>query len=166
MMQTPLNHTDLQAFIDTHHLAAVILPMAVHTATVDDAAAALGVDADLIIKSLVFMADSTPILVVNNGQARVDRKKLADCLGINRKRVKFATAGQALETTGYVVGSMPPFGHRKPLKTLVDTATTGLDTVYGGGGGIDAMMRLSPSELIRVSRAEVVDISERTPTTG
>ena len=94
-MQTPLNRTDLQAFIDTHHLSAVILPMAVHTATVDDAASALGVTADMIIKSLVFMADSTPILVVNNGQARVDRKKLADYLGMSRKRVKFATARQA-----------------------------------------------------------------------
>jgi Cys-tRNA(Pro) deacylase len=165
-MPTPLNRTDLQAFIDTHHLAAVILPMAVHTATVDDAAAALGVDANLIIKSLVFMADSTPILVVNNGLARVDRKKLADCLGMSRKRVKFATVRQALETTGYVVGSMPPFGHRQPLRTLVDTATAGLETVYGGGGGIDAMMRLSPSELLRVTHAEVVDISERTPATG
>ena len=165
-MPTPLNRTDLQAFIDTHHLAAVILPMAVHTATVDDAAAALGVDANLIIKSLVFMADSTPILVVNNGLARVDRKKLADCLGMTRKRVKFATVRQALETTGYVVGSMPPFGHRQPLRTLVDTATAGLETVYGGGGGIDAMMRLSPSELLRVTHAEVVDISERTPATG
>ena len=166
MMQTPLNRTDLQVFIDTHHLTAVILPMAVHTATVDDAAAALGVDADLIIKSLVFMADSTPIMVVNNGQTRVDRKKLADCLGMSRKRVKFATVRQALETTGYVVGSMPPFGHRKPLRTLVDTATAGLETVYGGGGGIDAMMRLSPSELLRVTRAEVVDISERTSASG
>ena len=165
-MPTPLNRTDLQAFIDTHHLAAVILPMAEHTATVDDAAAALGVDANLIIKSLVFMADSTPILVVNNGLARVDRKKLADCLGMSRKRVKFATVRQALETTGYVVGSMPPFGHRQPLRTLVDTATAGLETVYGGGGGIDAMMRLSPSELLRVTHAEVVDISERTPATG
>ena len=165
-MQTPLNRTDLQVFIDTHRLTAVILPMAVHTATVDDAAAALGVDADLIIKSLVFMADSTPIMVVNNGQARVDRKKLADCLGMSRKRVKFATVRQALETTGYVVGSMPPFGHRKPLRTLVDTATAGLETVYGGGGGIDAMMRLSPSELLRVTRAEVVDISERTSASG
>jgi Cys-tRNA(Pro) deacylase len=166
MMPTPLNRTDLQAFIDTHQLAAVILPMAEHTATVDDAAAALGVDANLIIKSLVFMADNTPILVVNNGLARVDRKKLADCLGMSRKRVKFATVRQALETTGYVVGSMPPFGHRQPLRTLVDTATAGLETVYGGGGGIDAMMRLSPSELLRVTHAEVADISERTPATG
>ena len=159
-MTTPMNSKSLQAFIDTHRLAAVILPMDAHTATVGDAARALGVDADMIIKSLVFMAGKQPILVINNGLARVDRKKLAKYLGMNRKRVKFASAEQALAVTGYVVGSMPPFGHRQELKTLVDLATAGLDTVYGGGGGLDAMMRLSASELLKVTHAEVVDISE------
>lgn len=155
-----MNSTDLQTFIDTCHIGATILPMAVHTATVGDAARALGVEPDRVIKSLVFLSGDQPILVINNGLARVDRRKLAAYLGMNRKRVKFATPEQALQITGYVVGSMPPFGHRHPLTTLVDAATAGLDTVYGGGGGIDAMMRLSSSELLRVTRAEVTDISE------
>ena len=159
-MKTPLSSKHLQAFIDTHRLAAVILPMDAHTATVGDAARALGVDADRIIKSLVFMAGEQPILVINNGLARVDRKKLAAYLGMNRKRVKFARAEQALAVTGYRVGSMPPFGHREDLRTLVDAATAELDTLYGGGGDIDAMMQLSSSELLKVTHAEVADISE------
>ncbi|WP_372678977.1 aminoacyl-tRNA deacylase [Desulfosarcina sp.] len=159
-MTTPMNSKHLQAFIDAHRLAAVILPMDAHTATVSDAARALGVSADLIIKSLVFMAGEQPILVINNGQARVDRKKLAVYLGMNRKRIKLARAEQALSVTGYMVGSMPPFGHREDLRTLVDTATVGLGTVYGGGGDIDAMMRLSSSELLQAAHAEVADISE------
>ncbi len=159
-MPTPLTHTDLKTFIDTHHLGAVIMPMAVHTATVGEAAAALGVDAGLIIKSLVFMAGDQPILVVNNGLARVDRKKLAAYLNMNRKRIKFARAEQVLEISGYVVGSMPPFGHREKLRTIVDAATAEYDVVFGGGGGIDAMMRLSPAELLRITNAEVADISE------
>lgn len=159
-MTTQLNSKDLQVFIDTHRLAAVILPMEAHTATVSDAARALGVDAELIIKSLVFMAGDQPILVINNGPARVDRKKLAAYLGMSRKRVKFARAEQAQAITGYVVGSMPPFGHRQTLRTLVDAASAELSTAYGGGGGIDAMMRLSSSELLRVTHAEVADISE------
>ncbi len=159
-MPTPLTHTDLKTFIDTHHLGAVIMPMAVHTATVGEASAALGVDAGLIIKSLVFMAGDQPILVVNNGLARVDRKKLAAYLNMNRKRIKFARAEQVLEISGYVVGSMPPFGHREKLRTIVDAATAEYDVVFGGGGGIDAMMRLSPAELLRITNAEVADISE------
>ena len=161
-MTTPLGRSDLQTYIETHRLDAAIMPMAMHTATVADAAAALGVDSSRILKSLVFMADDQALLVINNDTARVDRKKLAAYLGMNRKRVKFATAAQALATTGYVVGSMPPFGHRQPLRTLVDAAAAQLEEAYGGGGDVDAMMRLSMGELLAVTQAEVADVSEST----
>jgi prolyl-tRNA editing enzyme YbaK/EbsC (Cys-tRNA(Pro) deacylase) len=90
----------------------------------------------------------------------VDRKKLATVLGVGRKRVKFASAEQALAITGFVVGSMPPFGHRQMLRTLVAPAITRLDLIYGGGGDIDAMMRLTPSDLMRVTGAEMTNVSE------
>lgn len=159
-MSTPLDSTSLQTFIDEHGLDATILPMTMPTATVTDAASALNVAAENIIKSLLFMAEDQPILVINNGTARVDRKKLAAYLGMNRKRVKFASAEEALAASGFVVGSMPPFGHRRPLKTLIDVAAADQKTVYGGGGCIDAMMRVSTAELIRTACAEIVDLSE------
>jgi len=159
-MTTTLGREHLQAFIDNHGLNAIILPMAVSAATVVDAAGALGVEPSAIIKSLVFLAEDRPFLVVNSGTARVDRKKLADYLGMNRRRVKFATAEQALEVTGYVVGSMPPFGHREPLRTLVDRAVAQREEIYGGGGDIDALVRLSSEELITVAQAEIAEVSE------
>ncbi|MCP4693874.1 MAG: YbaK/EbsC family protein [Desulfobacterales bacterium] len=154
-----MNGKDLQRFIDAQGVAAVILPMDEHTPTVPDAARALGVETDQIIKSLVFVINDEPLLVINSGLARVDRRKLAARLEVGRKRVKFATPERALAITGYVVGSMPPFGHREKLRTFVDPAATRMEVIFGGGGDIDAMMRLTPSELIRVTEAEVLDIS-------
>ncbi len=159
-MPDALTLDDLQRFIDANAIAATIMPLAAHTATVEDAARALEVTTAQIIKSLVFLVDGDPLLVINNGTARVDRKKLAAHLGVGRKRVKFASAEQALTLTGYVVGSMPPFGHRHPMKTLVDPAVTRLDTVYGGGGALDAMLRLTAAELLRITGAVVVAIAE------
>ena len=159
-MPDPLTIDDLQQFIDTNVITATIMPLATHTTTVSDAARALAVDTAQIIKSLLFLVNGDPLLVINNGTARVDRRKLAAYLGVGRKRVKFASAEQALAITGYVVGSMPPFGHRQPLKTLVDPAVTRLDTVYGGGGALDAMLRLTVAELLRVTGAEVVAVAE------
>ena len=150
----------LQRFIDENQVRAEIIPLEEHTLTVGDAARALGVDTDQIIKSLVFHVGGDPLLVINNGLARVDRRKLAVHLGIGRKKVKFASPDNAFALTGYVVGSMPPFGHRQPLRTLVDTAVMQLDLVYGGGGDVNAMMRLSPRELLRVSDGEIVALSE------
>lgn len=159
-MPESLTRDDLQQFIETNQIAATILPMKGHTPTVSDAARELRVATDQIIKSLVFLSDGKPLLVINNGLARVDRKKLAGILGVGRKKVKFANADQALEITGFVVGSMPPFGHLQKLPTLVDPSVVALDEVYGGGGNIDAMMRLTPGELLRVTGAEVQELSE------
>ena len=155
-----MNSDDLQQFIDRHHIQATILPMKAHTPTVSDAARELDVENDQIIKSLVFHVDGEPLLVINNGLARVDRKKLAAYLGVGRKKIKFADPDRVLEFTGYIVGSMPPFGHRTRLRTLVDSAVFQLDVIYGGGGDINAMMRLTPGVLQEVSDAEVTPLSE------
>src|SRR5215510_9914188 len=117
---SPLTRIDLQQFLDQHRIVASILPMQEHTPTVPEAARVLGVEANQIIKSLVFISKDKPLLVINNGLARVDRGKIAAHLEVGKKQVKFATAEQALALTGYIVGSMPPFGHRQKLPTLID----------------------------------------------
>jgi Cys-tRNA(Pro) deacylase len=155
-----MNSADLQYFIDSHHVQATILLMDQHTPTVPEAAKALGVEAWQIIKSLVFLVKDEPVLVINNGQARIDPRKLADYLAVGRGRIKFAAPDQALEITGYVVGSMPPFGHKQKLRTVIDTSIGSLETIYGGGGDINAMMRLTAAELLRVTSAEAARISE------
>jgi prolyl-tRNA editing enzyme YbaK/EbsC (Cys-tRNA(Pro) deacylase) len=150
---------DLKRFIDTQGIEATILVMAQHTPTVADAAKALNVDTNQIIKSLVFLIKGEPLLVINNGVQRIDRRKLATHLQVGRGQVKFASADQALEITGYVVGSMPPFGHKRKIKTVVDDAVGKIDVVYGGGGDINAMMRMTSSQLLTVTAAQVASIS-------
>ncbi len=136
------------------------MSMKQHTPTVPEAAKALGVQAWQIIKSLVFLIKDEPVLVINSGEARIDRRKLADYLAVGRGRIKFAAPDQALAITGYVVGSMPPFGHKQKLRTVIDLSVRSLETVYGGGGDINAMMRLTATELLRVTSAESAQISE------
>lgn len=152
---------DLQRFIDTHGINAIILPMGEKTPTVMDAARVLGVETHRIIKSLIFIANDHPILAINNGTSRVDRRKIADHLKISRNRVKMASPEKALSISGFVVGSMPPFGHRKVLRTLVDKAVSSMNTIFAGGGGIDTMMQIETRELLMVTHAQLVDISER-----
>lgn len=155
-----LTSTDLQRFIEAQRIEATILFLDEHTPTVPDAARALNVEPDQIIKTLVFRVRQEPCLVINNGTARVDRSKLAARLGVGKKQVKFASAGEALDITGYIVGSMPPFGHRQKLATFIDPDVMGFEWIYGGGGDINAMLRLSPAELLRVTAAELLPVSE------
>ena len=155
-----MDSENLQQFIDCHNIAADIIRLEEHTLTVEDAARALDVETGQIIKSLVFQVHGDPILVINNGLARVDRKKLAAYLGVGRKKVKFADHDQVLDMTGFIVGSMPPFGHKKQLQTLMDPAVIRQKTVYGGGGDINAMMKIDMDVLLKATRAEVTELSE------
>lgn len=155
-----MDSENLQQFIDRYNIAADIISLEEHTLTVGDAARALHVKTDQIIKSLVFQINGDPLLVINNGLARVDRKKLAAYLGVGRKKVKFADPDQVLELTGFIVGSMPPFGHKNRLRTLIDPAVTRMETVYGGGGDINTMMKIAIDVLLEATQAEVTELSE------
>ncbi|MDF1555827.1 MAG: YbaK/EbsC family protein, partial [Deferrisomatales bacterium] len=146
-----MTHRDLQQFLDIHGVEATILTLDEHTETVSAAARVLGVETDQIIKSLVFTVADTPLLVINNGLARIDRRKLAVALGVGRRQVKFAELDRVLVLTGYEVGSMPPFGHREKLRTLIDPAVLERDEIFGGGGSRNAMLRLTATELVRMT---------------
>jgi Cys-tRNA(Pro) deacylase len=154
-----LSSQNLQKFIDQNQISAEILPMEEDTPTVPDAARALGVEEDQIIKSLVFLVDGQPTLVIANGTHKVDNRLVARHYGVGRKRAKMARPEQALEITGYVVGAMPPFGHQTRLRTIADPGVVAHQEIFGGGGEIDAMLRMRPEELLRVTRAEVVSVT-------
>jgi Cys-tRNA(Pro) deacylase len=160
-----LTSQDLQHFINQRQIAAEILPMSEDTPTVPDAARALGVKEEQIIKSLVFLVakypagDGQPVLVIANGTGKVDDRLVAHHFGVGRKRAKMARPEQALEITGYAVGAMPPFGHKIRLPTLVDPGVVAQKEIFGGGGEINAMLRLTPDELLRVTEAQIVSVS-------
>lgn len=154
--------TDLQLFIDQHQIEAVILHLTEDTPTVPDAARVLGVEAEQIIKSLVFLVNKAPILVIANGTRKVDSRKLAAHFGLGNKRVKLASAEQALAITGYIVGSMPPFGHVTPLPTVIDPQVTRLPLIYGGGGDIHTMLKLTPAQLLEATQGKCLSVIEET----
>ncbi|MCB8976231.1 MAG: hypothetical protein H6657_02250 [Ardenticatenaceae bacterium] len=146
-----LNAVNLQKFIDEQGITAHILHLDVDTPTVADAAVSLNVAPKQIIKSVLFVADGQPVMVIASGLVRLDRKALADFLGVSRRRVKIASAEQVLAHTGYVAGSVPPFGYKQPIETVVETAVLQLTgPIYGGGGDIHALMQLTVAELQRV----------------
>jgi prolyl-tRNA editing enzyme YbaK/EbsC (Cys-tRNA(Pro) deacylase) len=160
-----LTDKDLQIWLTQRAIPAKLVYPGVPTPTVLDAANALGVKVAQIIKSLVFLCDGVPHLVIAAGEARISYKKFADTLGMSRRKVKMASPEQALEISGFEVGAMPPFGHKEVLKTLVDSDSIKGDyaVYYGGGGTKDALLELTLAILLEVTGATVVSLTE-TPT--
>ena len=153
-----LDSTHLAQYIQIHHLHAEILYFEVQTPTVAVAAEAAGVEPEQIVKSVLFMAEGEPVLVLATGTVRIAWKKLADYLGISRKKLKMANATQVLEITGYVVGSVAPIGQRHKLRTIVEATIPTLPLVLAGGGELNALLKLETAELLRVVQGEVVPL--------
>ncbi len=154
-----MNSSNLAAFITAHGIAAEIVHLQDDTPTVESAARALGVQPDQIVKSILLLADESPVLVIASGTARIDLKWVAEYLGLARKRLKMADAPTMLEIAGYAIGTMPPFGHKAKLRTLIDRRVFEQAEVFGGGGEIDALLRLTPAEIARVTGGEQVDVA-------
>lgn len=158
MNENPLTPADLAAYIQASSIAAELVPMNVETPTVPAAAAALGVSAGQIIKSLLFIVREEPVLVIAAGDANVDRRVLAERYGVGKKQVKLADAETVLAVIGYPVGGVPPFGHRSRVPCLLDPAIRGWDVIYGGGGDDRTLLRVTPDELARVTGGEWVKL--------
>ncbi|MEM7031590.1 MAG: YbaK/EbsC family protein [Chloroflexota bacterium] len=152
--------TDMQSYIDSQGIQAEMLLLDEDTPTVPEAARVLGVAPEQIVKSLVFLVNKAPILIIANGTHRVDRRKVAKHFSVGVKKVKFASAEQALDITGYIVGSMPPFGHKTTLDTYIDPQIMTWPTIFGGGGEIHAMIKLTPAELQKFSQGHLLPVLE------
>jgi prolyl-tRNA editing enzyme YbaK/EbsC (Cys-tRNA(Pro) deacylase) len=166
----PLNSSDLQSFMTAHGIAGEILHLSVPTPTVETAARAMGVQPEQIVKSILFLVESldgaglrpaqtAPVLTIACGMGYVDRRAIAAHYGVGRKRVRLALPEEVLAISGYAVGAMPPFGHRQPLRTLLDRRVLDQPVVYAGGGDENAMLRLNSQDIALVTGATVLDLS-------
>jgi prolyl-tRNA editing enzyme YbaK/EbsC (Cys-tRNA(Pro) deacylase) len=161
-----LHSSDLQAFMTSRCITGEILHLGVPTPTVETAARALGVHPEQIVKSILFLvgtgigsAQPEPVLAIACGMGYVDQRAIAAHYGVGRKRVRLALLEEVLAISGYAVGAMPPFGHRQPLRTLLDRRVLDQPVVYAGGGDENAMLRLNPQDIALVTGATVLDLS-------
>lgn len=144
---------DLEAYLQSHGVEARILSLDDPTPTVTSAAAALGVEPEQIVKSLLFFINETPILAIANGLRDIDRRALAGYFNVGRKRVKLAGAQDVLNVSGYPVGAVPPVGWKISVQAFIDPGVLRHALVYAGGGDLHALVELSPGDILRLSRA-------------
>jgi prolyl-tRNA editing enzyme YbaK/EbsC (Cys-tRNA(Pro) deacylase) len=154
-----LGTDDLRAFIQAHSIRAQIVYPQFATPTVPAAAAAMGVEPEAIIKSVLFVVNDEPLLVISNGERRIAQGAIARRLGVGKKQVKIATPEQVLAWTGYPAGGVPPFGHPTRLRTWVDPAVLERETVYGGGGAESTLMCVHTADLLG-PHAEAVSVCD------
>ncbi|HEX9855887.1 MAG TPA: YbaK/EbsC family protein [Acidimicrobiia bacterium] len=128
------------------------------TKTAADAAAAIGCDVAAIVKSLVFMADEQPVLVLMPGDLRVDTAKLAERTGSSH--IRRAGLEEVRDATGYVAGGTPPIGHATAMPIYADPHLKRFSQVWAAAGTPTSVFPIALDTLISVTAAEWADLAE------
>ncbi|MFC2046015.1 YbaK/EbsC family protein [Chloroflexota bacterium] len=130
------------------------------TSTAEAAARAVSAPQGSIVKSLIFLSDDRPMLVLVAGDQRADLKRLRTTLGLSKRRLRIAQPTQVLELTGFEVGGVPPLGHKEPMRTLVDGTLARFETVWAAAGSAHAVFPIAFEQLVTVTGGEVMDLAE------
>lgn len=161
-MQTQiLTPDDLQAFMDVNEVPGEIVFLDVPTPTVEAAAQAVGSSPAQIVKSVLFTIPESQVLAITSGTRLIEQRAIAAYFGVGRKRVKLASPEIVLAVSGYTVGTVPPFGHKAPIQSLIDLQVLEMAEVYAGGGANNALVRLHPKNILQITQADVLDLHKR-----
>jgi Cys-tRNA(Pro)/Cys-tRNA(Cys) deacylase len=128
------------------------------TPTAEAAAEAAGCGLGQIVKSLVFASGGRFLVAMIPGDRRADRRKVALAAGTKRARV--ASAEEVEDATGFAPGAVAPFPLPGVERLLIDQRLLTQPLVWTGAGSERHLAAISPSDLVRLTRAETGDLVE------
>lgn len=127
-----------------YNLDRNIMEFSVSSATVSDAAKAIGCNEEEIAKTLSFTVDDMPILIVAAGNARIDNRKFKDEFLQKAKMIPFDDVERLI---GHAVGGVCPFGINDGVLVYLDVTLKRFDTVYPACGSSNSAVKLTLKEL-------------------
>lgn len=125
-------------------MADRIVEFEASSATVELAAALIGCEPKRIAKTLSFMADGTPILIVAAGDARVDNAKYKAQFGV---KARMLTPEEAETLVGHAVGGVCPFAINEGVTVYLDESLKRFETVFPACGSSNSVIELTVPEL-------------------
>lgn len=141
---------------NTAELGLTVVEHSASTHTAQEAADAVGAPVAAIVKSLLFLAEDSPVLILASGPNRVDSEAVGERLGLALSK---ADADTVKSVTGFSIGGVPPFGHPQPLMTVMDEDFFALEELWAAAGSSLAVFAISPARLQELSDARVLRIT-------
>jgi len=150
-----MSHESVRLWLAEHAPDLPIVAVEESTATVAEAARALGVEPGRIAKTLAVRAGGEIFLLVARGDSRLDNAKAKAAFG---GRPRMLGPQETLEATGHPVGGVCPFGLAQPLAVYCDVSLRPYDEVFPAAGSLTTSVRVAPERLAALVSAEWVDV--------
>jgi prolyl-tRNA editing enzyme YbaK/EbsC (Cys-tRNA(Pro) deacylase) len=154
----PMTPADVQPVLEAFDPNIKILFFETSTATSELAAQAIGCQVSQIAKSICFMVEESPVVVITRGDQQVDDRKVAALFNVGRKKVKMAKADECISIFGYVPGSVPPVAHRTPVKIFLDETLKRHTNVYPAAGSASACFGITLEGLQKLTGGTFADV--------
>jgi Cys-tRNA(Pro) deacylase len=162
---TDLSHPAIQRVIEVAARKGVALDIRAFgssTYTAEETAATVDAEVGQIVKSLVFVAPRpegrlSAIICLVSGRNQVDLSLLAAVAG--EVSIRQATVRQARELTGFSVGGIPPFGHGREVRILMDQDLCQYQWVWASAGVDGTVFRVPPRTLQTLANAVVTPLA-------
>lgn len=118
----------------------------------------IGLDPDIVFKTLVAKGDKTGYMVFCIPCAmELDLKKCARASG--DKKIEMLHVKDLLSITGYIRGGCSPIGMKKAFPTYIDETALLWDKITVSAGVRGCQLMLSPEKLINLINATVCDLT-------
>lgn len=150
-----MSEASVRAFFATHAPDIAIIDQGISTATVLEAAAALGVEPARIAKTLSLRVGEQVVLVCTRGDARLNNGKAKAALGA---KPRMLGADEVEAITGHPIGGVCPFGLTAPLAIYCDISLQAFDTVFPAAGSRTTSVELTPDRLAALTGGQWIDI--------
>lgn len=149
-------HEKVKQFFEEIGLEQRVKVLAQSSATVEQAAKAIGCEPERIAKTMSFLLENRAILIVIAGDARVDNKKYKAVFGEKARMIPYDLVESYV---GHEPGGVCPFAINPNVRVYMDASLRRFETVYPAGGDDYSAIELSVSELKKYSAAvEWVDV--------
>ncbi len=137
-----------KAYLDSFGLADRIIVTEHSSATVAEAARAIGCEEAMIAKTLSFLQDGKAVLILADGLARIDNRKYKDRFGCKAKMIPADLVGPLV---GHEIGGVCPFGVNDGVAVYLDESLRKHEIVYPAVGTDHSGVKLTIAELERCS---------------
>lgn len=150
-----MSHESVRADLSARAPDLPIIEVEHSTATVAEAAVALGVTPGQIAKTLALRIHDRAMLLVTSGDTRLDNQKAKLALGGKPRMVDPA---ETLALTGHPVGGVCPFGLARPLPIYCDVSLRAYPIVFPAAGSLTTSVEIAPDRLATLTDAAWVDV--------
>lgn len=121
-------------------------------------AAAIGLPASRVFKTLVAEVDAEVVVAVIPVERRLSTKRLAKAAG--GKRCSLASPATAERLTGYVTGGISPFGQRRELRLFLDSSASDFEAIAVSGGRRGVQLELGTEALLVITGGVIAHIAD------